>query len=132
MSYFCFFLFRDEKQLLSGCPLLYQSKLQEQGVLDVVNSDEIKFEPHGDSVEEAFSQFNENSVNNQDAHSQIENHETSGAGYLNENISEDTKTNKTSAIPNFIPQILPDDKSAKGINSLNSKQTWFIHGLNIM
>ena len=29
---------------------------------------------------------------------------------------------KTSAIPNFMPQILPDDEIAKGINFLNSKQ----------
>ena len=61
-------------------------------------------------------------INNQGPHSQIENDETSDAEYPNENDSEDTETNKTSAIPNFIPQILPDDKIAKGINSLNSKQ----------
>ena len=33
-----------------------------------------------------------------------------------------TETNKTSAIANFMPQILPDDEIAKAINSLNSKQ----------
>ena len=32
------------------------------------------------------------------------------------------KEAKTSAIPNFMPQVLPDDKIAKSINSLNSKQ----------
>ena len=35
---------------------------------------------------------------------------------------KDTETHKTSAIPNFMPQVLPDDEIAKGINSLNSKQ----------
>ena len=35
---------------------------------------------------------------------------------------QDTETNKTSAIANFMPQILPDDETAKDINSLNSKQ----------
>ena len=40
----------------------------------------------------------------------------------NGNDSEDIETNKTFAIPNFMPQILSDDEIAKGINSLNSKQ----------
>ena len=35
---------------------------------------------------------------------------------------QDTETNKTSAIANFMPQILPDNEIAKDINSLNSKQ----------
>ena len=91
-----FFPFRDEKQLLSGCPPLYQNKLQEQGVQDFVNRNKIKFEPYGDLVDQAFSQFNENSINNQDPHSQIENDETPEAEYDNENDSEDTETNKTS------------------------------------
>ena len=32
------------------------------------------------------------------------------------------ETNKTSALPNFMLQILPDDQIAKDINSWNSKQ----------
>ena len=87
--------------MLSGCPPLYQNKLQEQGVQDVVNRNKIKFEPYRDLVDQAFSQFNENSINNQDPHSQIKNDETSEAEYLNENDSEDTEINKISAIPNF-------------------------------
>ena len=58
----------------------------------------------------------------QDPHSQIENDEIPGGEYPNENDSEVTRTNKTSAIPNFIPQILPDDEIAKDTNSLNSEQ----------
>ena len=46
-----FFLFRDEKQLLSGCPSLYQNKLQEQGVQNVINRNKIKFEPYGGLVD---------------------------------------------------------------------------------
>ena len=64
-----------------------------------------------------FSQFNENSINNQDPHSQIENDETSGAEYTNENNSEASETNKTSTISNFLPQILPDDEIGKDINT---------------
>ena len=96
-----FFPFRDEKQLLSGCPPLYQNKLQEQAVQDDVNRNKIKFEPCGYLVDQAFSQFNENSINNQDPQSQTENDETPEAQYPNENESEVLETNKTSAIPNF-------------------------------
>ena len=63
-----------------------------------------------------------NSINKQHPYSQTENDETPGAEHPNENDSEDTETNKTSAIPNFMPQVLPDDGTAKGIYSLNSKQ----------
>ena len=46
--------FRDEKEPLSGFPPMYQNKLQEQGVQDVVNINKIKFEPYGDLVKQAF------------------------------------------------------------------------------
>ena len=69
-----------------------------------------------------FSQFVENSVNNQGPHSQTENDETQWGKYLNENDSEDTETNKNSAIPHFVPQALPDGEIAADINSINSKQ----------
>ena len=64
-----------------------------------------------------FSQFKENSINNEDPHSQTENDETSGAEYPNENNSEGSETNKTSTISNFMPQILADDEIGKGINT---------------
>ena len=83
----------------------------------------IKFKPHGDLVDRAYLRFNETLINNQDLHSQIENDETSEAEYLNENDSGDTETNKTSTIPTFVPQILPVGEIAKGVNSLNSKQS---------
>ena len=67
-----------------------------------------KFEPYGDLVDQTFSQFNENYINNQDSHSQIENDETPGAEYTNENYLEDTET-KLPQFPNFMPKILPDD-----------------------
>ena len=44
-----------------------------------------------------------------------------------ENDSEDTETNKTSAISNFMPHISPDDEIIKDINSLNSKQKEFLN-----
>ena len=117
-----FYPFRDEKELLSGFPPLYQDKLQEEGVEDAVNINKTKFEPYGDLVDQAFSQFNENLINNQDPHIQIENDGTPGPEYPNDSDSEEGETNNNSALPNFMPQILPDDEIPEGINSLNSKQ----------
>ena len=97
-----FFLFNDENQLFSSCSPFYQNKMQERGVQDVANRNKIKFEPCGDVVDQAFSQFNENSINNPDPQSQIENNQTPEADYPNENDSKDTETNKISAIPNFV------------------------------
>ena len=77
------------------------------------NEEIIKSDPDDDLDDETFSQFNDNLINYQDQPSQIENKEYA---------SEDTETNKTSAISNFMLQILPDNEIAKGINSLNSKQ----------
>ena len=80
----------------------------------------MKFEPYGNLVDLAFLQFIENLINNQNQRSQIESDETPGAEYPNENDLEE-EINKTSSFPNFMPQILPDDEIAEGINSLNSK-----------
>ena len=104
-----FYPFRDEKELLSGLPPLYQNKLQEQGAQEIVNINKIKFEPHFDLVYEVNSRLCETLINNQDTHSQIENDEIPGAEYPNDNDSEDTEINKTSTIPTFMPQTLPDD-----------------------
>ena len=52
-----FFSFIDKKQLLSGCPTLYQNKLQEQGFQDVKNRNKISFKQYGDLADQAFSQL---------------------------------------------------------------------------
>ena len=54
--------FRDEKELLSSFPPVYQNKLQEEEeeeVQEVVNINRIKSEPNGDLVDKVFLQFNE-------------------------------------------------------------------------
>ena len=58
---------------------MFQNKLLKEGVQDFVYINRIKLEPYGDLVDQAFLQFNENSINNLDLHSQIENDETPGA-----------------------------------------------------
>ena len=100
----------------------HYNKLKEKGVPDVANRNQIKLVPYGDLPDQSFSQFKDNSINNQDPHSQTENDETPEAENPNENDSEDTETNKTSTVSSFMPQILPDEEIATGINSLNSKQ----------
>ena len=52
----------------------------------------------------------------------IENDVIPGAEYLNENDSEDTESNKTSAITNFIPKVWADDEIAESTNSCNLKE----------
>ena len=45
---FCFYFIRSEiKELLLDFPTLYQNKLREQSVQNVVNTNKIKFEPYG-------------------------------------------------------------------------------------
>ena len=69
---------------------MYQKKLQQEGVQDVVK--QIKFEPYGDLFDQAFSQIKDYLINNQDLHSQIENDETPGAEYPNEGVSQEGET----------------------------------------
>ena len=54
-----------------------------------------------------------------------------GAENPNENDSEDKEINKTSALPNFMPKILPDDESAGGMNFVNVKQRLVLNGVQI-
>ena len=64
--------------------------------------------------------------------SYVENDETTGAEYPSECDSAEGDTSKTSALLNFIPQLLPDDEIADGINSLNWKQMRSLQwGLNM-
>lgn len=82
----------------------------------------MKFDPYDDLVDQTFWQFNDNLINNQDPQNQIENKEKLGAKYPKESDSEERETNKTFALFNFMPQLLPDGEIVKGINSLNQKQ----------
>ena len=88
-----------------------------------VNMSKIKFESYCDLVDQAYySHCSETLISNQGHHSQIENDETPGPEYPNKYDLEDTETNKTSAIANFMPQVLPNGKFS----------IWFKHVLKIM
>lgn len=82
----------------------------------------MKFDPYDDLVDQTFWQFNDNLINNQDPQNQIENKEKLVAKYPKESDSEERETNKTFALLNFMPQLLPDGEIVKGINSLNQNQ----------
>ena len=56
-----------------------------------------------------------------DLHSQIENYKYPEVEYPNDSESEDKEIQKSFTIPTFMPQILPDNEIAEGIDSLNSK-----------
>ena len=95
--------------------------MYQKGVQDVVNINKIKSEPHGNLIDQSFSQFDETMIYKQDSNDKIENDETPEVEYCNENGSEDAETNQA-ATPIFMPQKLPDDEIAEGVNSLNSQQ----------
>ena len=73
---------------MSGFPWIYHNKLQEEKVQDVVNISKMELEPYGDLVNQVFSKFNENLINNQDRHNQNEKDETPVKEYSNERDSE--------------------------------------------
>lgn len=84
------FPFRDEKQLLSGCPPYIKTKFK-----NIRSSGCCKQEQNKVSTIWWFSwsgfflEFNENLINNRDPHSPIENNETPGTQCPNESRSEE-------------------------------------------
>ena len=61
-------------------------------------------------------------TNNHNPHSQIKKDKIPRLKQPDENDSEDTETNNTFAIHDFMSKILPDKEIAEGINPLNSEQ----------
>ena len=55
---------------------MYQNKLQEQGLRDIVNINKIQFESYSGLVDLTFLKFKGTLINNQDPHRQIEKDET--------------------------------------------------------
>lgn len=78
-----FYLFQDEKELLLGSLIFYQT-----GIQTTVNSNKIKFEPHGDLVDEVCSYCDANMLDKQDPFGQIENGGRIQAVYSNKQDDE--------------------------------------------
>ena len=116
-----FYPFWDEKDLLSGCLPLYQNKLLEPGVQTVANSNKIKFEPFGNLVDDSYSRYNANMLDNQDPFG-LTFDETGKAVYSNDQDDENTESKTNSVTPNFIWRIMADDEILENNNSLISQQ----------
>ena len=77
-----YYPFRDEKEHKSNNPSTYRSKLEEPGVLDVLNKNYLLFEPFPTIVDEAFERLNSDIHTNMDLYGQQENDE------VNEKLAE--------------------------------------------
>ena len=70
---FMFYPFRNEQDLKSKNTATYSEKLQEPGVLDIINRNKQVFEPYGDLVESALLNLHTNLTFNQDSFADQEN-----------------------------------------------------------
>ena len=68
-----FYPFRNENDLKSNITGSYSEKLQEPGVIDVINRNKQVFEPYADLVESALLNLRTNLAYNQDSYSNQEN-----------------------------------------------------------
>ena len=83
---FMYFPFRDEKELLSGNPPTYASKLSEPGVIDLVNQNYSLVEPFATIVDNTFLRLSSDTDDIADPHGQQENEEVND--YLTEDIDD--------------------------------------------
>ena len=83
---FMYYPFRDEKELLSGNPPTYASKLSEPGVIDLVNQNYSLVEPFATIVDNAFLRLSSDIDNIMDPYDQQENDEVND--YLTEDIDD--------------------------------------------
>ena len=106
-----FYLFRDEKEMLSGFPPTYQNKLQEEGVQDVVNISKMKVDPYDCLVDQAL-QFNENLINKHTHIAKLKMMKHQGKN-IPIKVIQKKKQKKTSAHPNSCHKYCQMMKSQK-------------------
>ena len=118
---FMFYPFREETELLSVDTKSHVGKLNEPGVLDVVNRNKQIIEPFSELVHDAFQNFIHDHVNETsfDPYAQQENEES----YPDVN-QEDTDNASSENVTNtsISSLILPDDDINAQIRSLNYQQ----------
>ena len=125
---FMFHPFRNEDDLKSTVLGSYNEKLQEPGILEVVNRNKLIFEPHGDLVDTALLNLRTDLLHNSDAYSNQENDQVQTL--LNNQVESDNEdpTNDavvladTFTVSNDAPSVMPDNELNEKIRSLNSKQ----------
>ena len=127
---FMYYPFRDEKELLSGNPPTYASKLSEPGVIDLVNQNYSLVEPFATIVDNAFLRLSSDIDNIMDPYDQQENDEVNY--YLTEDIDDSeseafetmgahSAVGNNNLMFNKLPAI-PDKIINDNIRSLNMKQ----------
>ena len=88
---FMYYPFRDKKELLSGNPLTYVSKLSEPGVIEVVNQNYSLVETFAAIIDDAFLRISCDIDSNMDAYDQQENDEvTENIVGFSDNSDKDT------------------------------------------
>ena len=123
---FMFYPFRSEQELKSNDTGSYVEKLQEAGVIDVINRNKLVFEPYGDLVEAALLSLRTNLASNQDSYSNQGNDQVEELlNTANDLASEDPADDSiilNDAIPASAPTVMSDDELNVKIGTLNQKQ----------
>ena len=128
---FSFYPFRDEEQLKSP-PFIgsYVMKLQEPGVMDIINRNRSVMEPFSETVEEALANLTAH-LTNPDAFSHKESDEVQAelASTANDSLDQENETDgnllfeESSLLPSYTAPILMSDNELNSkIQLLNQKQ----------
>ena len=120
---FLYYPFRSEDELVSQNSQTYIEKLQEPGVIDVINTNKTLIEPFSEIVDEAFEQFLNTNVSVPDAYSQQENAEVLDQLPLNVEDDDDLiEQESLNANISIVSTLLTDNDINSRIRSLNSQQ----------
>ena len=124
---FMFHPFRNEQDLMSDNSETYCEKLQEPGVIDIINRNKQVFEPYGNLVESALLNLRTNLASNQDSYANQENDEVEElletVNALAEDPTEDAVVLDDTCVPSTTaPIIMSDNELNTKILSLNQKQ----------
>ena len=101
---------------------MYQNKLEQQGVQAVVNMNKIKLEPYGNLADQFFLNLMRAPLPIKTHIAKLKMMKHQGTNIPVKMIEEAQKQTKYLQFSTSCQKILPGDETAKGINSLNSKQ----------
>ena len=121
---FLFYPFRKEEQLMSDISQSYVEKLNEAGVIDIVNRNRQNIEPFSEMVHQAFEQFLNNQNTLQSNSFELQENEEVLNEYRNDESNEnchDSHLNITSG-PSTEPVLLSDDDINVRIRGRNNQQ----------
>ena len=126
---FMYYSFRDEKELLSGSPPTYVSKLSEPGVIEVVNQNYCLVETFATIVNDAFLRISCDNDSNMNPHGQQENDQVtenivnfpanSDTGTLGTTETQLAGLGNTNVFTNPLRMVPDDNVINKNIRSLN-------------